>query len=69
MDMNWQHSFDIFLLLVSFPALVLLTYIWDIHFAREENIMTLCLGMKIFSFIASAGGGHELSVVAEFQKT
>lgn len=68
MDMNLQHAFDIFLLVVSFATLVLLT-VWGIYFVPEENIMTQSLGMKMFSFIASAGGSHESSVVAEFQKT
>lgn len=40
-------TYDLLLLAVSFPALLLLT-VWDIHFAAEENKMTLSLGMKLF---------------------
>lgn len=67
MDMNLQHSFDIFLLLVSFPALVLLT-VWGIHFAPEENIMTLSLGMKIFHLLLLPEAIMSFQLLQNFRK-
>lgn len=62
-----QHSYDSFLLSVSFLTLVLLT-VWGIHFAPEENIMTLSLGKKIFHFLLLPEAVMSFQFLQKFRK-
>lgn len=59
---------DLFLLALSFPALVSLT-VWGIHFAPEKNIMTLNLGMKIFHFLLLPEAILSFQLLQKVQKT